>query len=349
MSDELAATLAKFAAEYAPLPITSAPFVSAQQKEADAQEGRRLARIRFAKWGANVVVALGVVYLLAAILLFRQPADEAIAAEVAKTAQTVLLLNASRDRPLKIDHAVAILREPVDARYRRYYAEVTLRLREPLYGPAVTNGTVRYRMLQESVQLARSTELKLDLFPDNDGPALPDMPRLIQVLHRGGEAMVVRVPFEAKKFGWKWRIEAPQLGRREGERELDGVPLSHFESAPYLIFGLPNTMETIRARTTAARDYLVAVAKASQRQAAGQSPRPEPFDPDRPAVQPAPVLFPAGSLPFDPNQPAVEPDPNQPAVEPNALLPGAFQGIDPNKPPTPSEEPPKARQPGQVY
>ena len=70
-------------------------------------------------------------------------------------------------------------------------------------------------MLQESLQWAREQELKLAALTLSARPPPPELPRLLQLLHRAGEPVVVRVPFEATKVGWGWRIKPPQLASHE--------------------------------------------------------------------------------------------------------------------------------------
>lgn len=318
VSDELATALARLAAEYAPLPLTTAPFVSARQKEADAREQRHRRRRQLLQLGAGAILALGAFHLLGTTLLFRFPADEALAAEVAKTAQLVLSLHSNAEQPLEIGRALPVLRDRADLRHLHYSAEVTLQLRQPLYVPAQTNGTVSYRLLQQSLSQALEKKRKLGLFPLNDGPPPPELPGLLQLAHRAGDRMVVRVPFEAAKFGWQWRIAPAQLAHRTVDRRFEGLPLARLNAGPYLIFGLPETMADIRARMAAAREYLLAVAREVQRRDAASSPamRP-PIDPDKLAVEPE-ASAPLGTWPpFDPDKPAVAPaNPPQPGPSP---------------------------------
>ncbi len=341
VSDELADALSKLAAEYAPLPITSAPFVSAKERELEIKEERRRQVVWLLKRGASVLLVLGLLAALSTVALFRAPSDENLAAEVAKTAQLVLPLYSTSDQPLQIDRAVAVLSDTFDRRYLRYYAEVTLRLREPLYGPAITNGTIVYRQLQESLRLAREQELKLNLFPMNDGPKAPELPRLIQLLHRAGEPLVVRLPFEARKFGWKWRIEPPQLAKRVATARFDGEPLRRFSGAPYLVFGVPETMAEFHERIGAARDYVTTITKEVQRSGVSGSDR-EPGLGEPPSIEVPAVVAPDPdpALNVDPDKPAI--DPNKPAADPTAIsVPGLPPPVDPNRPAVVPEKPTK--------
>ena len=326
VSDEMATALATLAAEYAPLPVTTAPFVSLKESAAEAQKRRRLRRRWLIKHGAGLLVGIGVLYAVAATLLFRAPSDEALAAEAAHTAQLLLPLYSSSAQPLEIASAIPVLSETFNSGYFRYHAEVTLRLRQPLYGPAQTNGTEGYLMLQLSLQGAHERALNAGLFSLNDGPKPPDLPRLIQLVHAAGEPLVVRVPFEAKKFGWEWRIQPPQLAKRTENGHFDGVPLSHYGDAPYLIFGIPETMPDIRARTDAARTYITTIVQEIQRHSA------ERASADAPVAEPAPLPpRPAYPVPLPGNLPMIDPD--KPAVESNAIsIPGVRRPIYPDRP-----------------
>lgn len=307
VSDELASALAKLAVEYAPAPVSTAPFVSVKDREGVVRAQRRVWRVRLLKGAGMIFVAACALHLLATTLLFRLPPAEALESEVAQTAQALLLLHTSGDRPLEITRAIPVLREEGDGRHLRYQAEVTLRLRQPLYGPALTNGTVNYRMLQTSLELARKQELMFEFFPAGDGPRPPDLPRLIHLTHRAGEAMIVRVPFEAERIGWKWRVAPSQLAKRTVDRRFEGSTLDRFNDAPYLVFGVPETMPDIRARMKAARDYVTAISREIQRRADVEAVVEAPAETADPALadrEAAPALD--AALLFDPNRPAVE-------------------------------------------
>lgn len=316
VSDELASALKALAAEYAPLPLTNSPFVSVKQREAEARERRRLWRVRLGKFGAGLVVGLGLLYFLASLVLFRYPTEEALTVEVAKTAQAVVLRYTRGERPLEIAGAVPVFRQKIGARHVRYYAEVTLRLRQPLFGAGVSNGTVSYRQLQESLQWAKAQELKFNFFALTGGPTAPELPRLIQEIHHRGEPMVVRVPFEAEQFGWRWRIKPPQFTYVAVDREFSGVTLEYFDATPYLIFGLPETMPIVRERMKAAKNFITAIAKEIQRHADVEAVAEKSPVEDRPAVDAPPGAATGSILPPNPDKPAVvpatEPTPDQP-------------------------------------
>ena len=333
VSDELAAALAKLAIEYAPLPLTSAPFVSVKQREAEKHERRRLRRRWMAKVGVTLIVAIGIFHLVAIEVIFRLPPTAVLEAEVAQAAQALILLYSSGDQPLETARAVPVMRDNIDSSRIRYYAEVTLRLRQALYGPAVTNGTVEYRLLQEGLERAREQRLKNNLFPLNDGPEPPGLPQLIQVVHRAGATMVVRVPFEAERFGWRWRIAPAQLANRTVDRRFEGAKLDRYADTPYLIFGLPETMPDIRGRMKAARTFVTAIAAEVQRHANVEAVVETPIGEPAPATTTNALPTDGSRLQFDPNKPAVEPDGPRLQVDPNKLA------VEPEKP-SKSDRPP---------
>jgi hypothetical protein len=216
---------------------------------------------------------------------------------------------------------------------------LTLRLQKSLYVPAVSNGTVMYRRLQEAVMMAREQEMRYNLFPASNGPAYPELPLLLQRTHQAGETFTVRVPFMARRFGWHWRLEAPPLELRVANRVLEGDSLDHYAGTPNLIFGGPSTLPEVRQRIKEANAYLLAVAKAVQRRADVVAVEPEPAD--KPA-QPDDDTRSVADRPALP----VEIDPNAPArteeVDPNA--PARIEKVDPNAPAI--EEPAKTGAPG---
>jgi hypothetical protein len=205
----------------------------------------------------------------------------------------------------------------------RYVAEVTLRLRQPLYAPANTNGTDAYRRLQESLQTAQADELKFQLFAAGSGPKAPELPLLLQLSHRAGEAFVVRVPFDATRTGWTWRIDPPQLGLRSIDTPFTGYALARYGGSPYLVFGTSESRTDIRQREKLARDYIVAVAKEVQKHAnveAVADAAPEAPAVELPQIAEAPAIELDSALPAAATQAAIDPD--APAIRlPESLAP----------------------------
>jgi hypothetical protein len=327
VSDELADALARLAEEYAAPAATTTPFVTLQQREAEARARRRAVRWRLAKVGAVAAVGLLAVHVLVTQVLFRYPKPEDLDAEAMKIAQAVVLLHSSGQQPLVIARAVAVPRDSFAPQDRRYYAEITLRLRHALYRPAQTNGTATYKQLQLSLARAREDAQKLRFVSDAKLPDPPAMPPLLQMVHRAGEPLAVRVPFEARRFAWKWRFPPAVLANRTVDKRFEGMVLDQFEP-PFLVFGAFEGMPEIRARMRAARDFIVAVTQQVQRHSDGSAVADTP-----PAV--APEDLPAiADLPvgFDPDKPAI--DPEAPALEADP------SGVAPELPTDPAPPPP---------
>ncbi|HUR60566.1 MAG TPA: hypothetical protein VM029_22790 [Opitutaceae bacterium] len=255
VSDELAEAMAAATAE---VETTSAAFTVAG-REAAARTARRRLRNQWAKITGAVVGGLVALHLLVTQVVNRAPSDAMLQAYGQGIAGTVVPYYSSVLQPLQVERTVVALNEAVDSRHLRYATEITLRLREPLYKPAFSNGTAAYRQLQESLQSARADELKFKLFEGKTAPEAAELPPLLQVSHPAGQPVVVRVPFEAHRFGWAWRLGPPLLDRRSASQRLEGEALTRFAGAPYLLFEDRATLGEIRRRSALARAYIVAV------------------------------------------------------------------------------------------
>lgn len=339
VSDELAAALKKLAAEYAAPAVTNTPFVTAMQRQEETQARKRESRRRLLKMAGVVLVAAVALHFTVTRILYRTPEPDAVETHVQALPELVLPFYSTSRQPLQPGTVVYTETDRVDANRIRYAAEVTLRLRKPLYVPASTNGTAAYRQLQESLQLARQRDIKFSLFPPGESPPHPELPLLLQVSHRAGESITVRVPFEARRYGWGWRLLPAQIPLRSVNRTFTGDSIDYYADTPYLIFGQSGSMAEVRLLMRQARAYIIAVAQEVQRhadvEAVVETPPPAPTpSPDAPAADPAAEAAnkPALSLEeltrlIDPNAPAVvvppgspgaSPDPSAPAIDPNA-------------------------------
>jgi len=309
LSSELAAAVAAATAHTAAAGYTAAPFITSMQKEALAREAKRHTRIRIAQFAAAAAVVLTALHFTATRTILRQPFESAVTAHVRELPAALLPLYSSARVPLQVDGVTIAQADRIDAANFRYVAAVTLRLRKPLYIPAVSNGTAAYRSLREALHAARDQELRYSLFPPSSRPIYPELPLLLQRVHQAGEAIVVRVPFTARRFGWNWRLTAPHLELRTANRILEGDSLERYAGSTVLIYGDSSTLADIRARVKKANEYVLAVAKAVQRQAyvvaVAAAPVVVPIQPDDATLPPAEddAGTPAG---FDPNAPAVE-------------------------------------------
>lgn len=315
ISDELAAAVEAATAE---MPgATAAPFISMMQREALARELRRQARVRWLIRGAIAAAVLIGLHFAITRFFYRAPSESALQDYADALTHAVVPLHSTSLQPLVPAGTVVTMTDHVSTNRIRYAAEVSLRLSQPLYIPAASNGTAAYRQMQQSLQYARERDLKFKIFEGKDGPAPPEMPLLIQVAHRAGERLTVRVPFEAKRFGWHWRIEPALLALRSTDRSFDGATIERFARSPYLIFGAPGTLGDMRRRIQSARAYIIALTKEVQKRADAEAIE-SPLDPA--------IAFMAAA---DPDAPAVAVDPDAPAVNPDA------PAVDPNAPAVP--------------
>jgi hypothetical protein len=270
LSSDLAAALAAVNAAAEVAGVTAAPFISVMQKQAVAREVKRIRRLRVAMWVGIAAVVCGLLHVAVTQVFYRIPAPPEVQTHAEQLKADLLPLYSTARQPLQVDTVKVSKPERIAGGRMRYVAEVTLRLRKPLYVPAASNGTAAYRQLQVSLQAARDQELRYNLFAEADAPEVPDLPMLLQTSHRAGDAIVVKVPFEARRFGWRWKLEAAQTGRRVANRGFDGNALEFFGDAQYLIYS-PQSLGEVRQRTKAAREYVTAVTKEVQRQAGGRA------------------------------------------------------------------------------
>lgn len=320
---------------------TATPFITVMQKEAVAREVRRRARWRWARYAAIAAVAGLLLHVAVTRFFHRTPTQEALDRHAQAIATEVLPLYTSAQQPLLLKAATIKPGGEADARHLHYVVEVTLQLQQPLYVPANTNGTENYRRLQESLQSARAQELKFKLFPAAGAPEAPELPLLIQVVHRAGETFKVRVPFAATRAGWGWHLEPAALKIRGTQTPFHGATLAHYAESSHLVFGTSEGRAEIRRRERLARDYIVAVTREIQKRADFQAvPELPPETPETdqplapgnaPAIDPTQPALPAAATPaLDPNTPAVDPD--APAIElPANIAPPPLKAPPPAK------------------
>jgi hypothetical protein len=142
--------------------------------------------------------------------------------------------------------------------------------------------------------------------------------------------VTVRVPFDARRFGWRWRLDPPEYGVRGANRTFTGLPLDRYAGTPTLIFGSPDSLTEVRDKMRLARNYITEVGKAMHYHDIAEAPAlgagadtAATAAPDAAAVAdpnaPARVDPNAAAQP-DPNAAAL-PDPNAPAVSVPGLKP----------------------------
>lgn len=319
----MAARIARYSglAEERP-PVKAVPFIAVMRREAAARDQRKALRIRWTRRVGFGVVALATLHVALTSFINPAPSDATLRAYVEALGPAILTLQSTPSQPLSLlSTSVRHSDRPASNRIR-YCAEITLVLAQPLYAPAASNGTVAYRQLQQSLQSARETNLRMKLISD-DGPQPPEMPLLIQTVHRAGERVTVRVPFEAERFGWRWRLGAPQVTGRTADRSFDGWTMERFASVPHILFGAPGSLAETRSRAECARAYIVAIANEVQKRADAAA---EDLPRANAAATAIPVLDRSGRI--DPYAPAVEPgvpafDPDAPAVSSKATTEAA--------------------------
>ncbi len=312
ISSELAAAVAAVNAQAAQPGYTAAPFITAMQREVVGREFQRRATLKFARIAGIVAVVVALLHVTVTRLIYAAPSEAALQTQVNRLPEALLPHFSTSRQPLQADGVVITQTDQIDARNFRYVASVTLRLRKPLYIGAVSNGTAQYRRLQQVLSTARDQELRFSLFSGGDAPEVPTLPLLLQQSHRVGEAIVVRVPFTARRFGWQWRIDAPQIALAIANRTFDGDSIERYAGLPHLIYGSPASLADIRRRVKAANNYVQSVAKTVQGQANVEAVAVTPVADSSLADQPAlpaaiAALADVEALPaFDPHAPAVE-------------------------------------------
>lgn len=309
MAAELAAAVATVTAQVAVPGSSTSPFITAKQREAVARELKRRSRIRHARFAGLAAIALVGLHFFVTRVASRTPAPAALQAHIQSLPDALLPFFSSTRQPLQVDGVTIVQADQIDGQHYRYVANVTLRLRKPLYAPATTNGTATYRRLQEALQAALEQQMRFNIFSSSEEPDVPEMPLLLQRMHQAGETISIRVPFIARRFGWRWRLDAPQVALHTANRMLQGDSLDRYADTPYLIFGAPETLAEVRARIKQASKYVVEVAKAVQRHAdvpAIQDPNALPALADAPAL-PAEATAVAAQANIE-SRPAVDPD-----------------------------------------
>lgn len=211
-----------------------------------------------------LVLALGLLalgYEFAQRTLNGAPSEAAIAAAGAEIGAQLLRQPAAQAVPLAYGGVAAKLRAPPDAARRDYEFSVTLRLREPLYAPADSNGAQAYLDLQRSVTDAHAQFVAARLHAAHPELATPvALPPLLAIAHRAGERHVVRVPVTATRGWFGWELK-PDFGKVRVAPAFVGDGLARWP-VPHLIFGRPESRETMRALQQDARAYVLAVQRA---------------------------------------------------------------------------------------
>lgn len=244
-------------------PLIELVDAAAQQRtERETEERRRaeaLGLVRLLGWALAGLVAF--VLLIEAVQFFandRPPADQ-LQAEADRVGAEVLRLVTVPGQPLALAEARAeFFGTPARGR-ADYDLVVTIELRAPLYAPADSNGVQPYLQLQRSLRDAHTRMLERGLFLRHAELSHPPvLPPVIALTHRAGDRIVCKVPLEAARGAWSWRLVSRLERRRDGGRRFAGEELER-QPATRLIFGAPGTREEMRRLMGEARAYILAV------------------------------------------------------------------------------------------
>jgi hypothetical protein len=192
----------------------------------------------------------------------RLPSDAALAAHGAQLGAEFLRTYASDAQPLSFGGSAAVRRDSPSATHARYEFTVTLRLREPLYAPAASNGAQAYLDLQRAVADAHGRFVASRRYADFPELANPvELPALLAMTHRAGERLIVRVPVTATRRLFGWRLASDLAAARVLTPAFTGEVLAR-QPAASLIFGQTGARDAMRQRQDEARAYVLAVQRA---------------------------------------------------------------------------------------
>jgi hypothetical protein len=241
---------------------TTARLVVARRTAESRQwtEAIGILRVILAAAAAVVLVVAG--YQLLQQLFNRVPSESALTSLGAEVGATLRQRHSSEAQPLEFAEARPVLQGEVTGGRARYEFSVTLRLREPLFAPAESNGTQAYRDLQRTVFDLQGRLVQSRLYsvrPDLAVP--PTLPLLLARTHRAGERLTVVLPVAAVRRVWGWQL-APQWEQaRMITPPLHGTVLAQ-QPARHLIFGTADGREAMAQLQRAARDYVLQVQRA---------------------------------------------------------------------------------------
>jgi len=244
-------------------PLIELVDAAAQQRAEEATQQRRRAEmlglVRLFALALGGVVALMLAVEAVQFWANDRPPERALREETARVAAEVLRRTAVPGQPVRLQSAEAEwLGRP--GRGRADYAiVVTLELRVPLYAPADSNGVQAYLQMQRSLTDAHRRMMERGLFAARPELAHPPvLPSLIAQTHRAGDRMVMRVPLEAVRGGWSWRLTAEPQRMRVAGRIFQGEELAR-QPQPHLVFGAPGVREEMRRLLQEGRRYILAV------------------------------------------------------------------------------------------
>ena len=235
---------------------SSPAFLSSAQREERELDTRRRKGRTLLRAATIAIAGLVAVYFLVLNTVFREPAPERLNQVAAALAPEVLRLYSNQEQPLEVVDFRAGIEVRRASDDMACQAEITLRLREPLFAPSDSNGTELYRSHATAIALAEGEALRRGLYADGKAPVPPLLPKVLRTAHRTGETLTVKIPFRALRFGWTWTCQPPELEHRRASRTLSGAVLAQQGSGPMLLLDSPQAQAGIRDLTRAAKDYL---------------------------------------------------------------------------------------------
>jgi hypothetical protein len=221
---------------YRPLPVKVVPrpevegakpwMTNGELQLLKAGHDRRRMRRR-----AVLVLGLGAVALLgllvgAQVVFFAKPTEAALSGQMVQVAQQALDTYSTPSVPLALSSTSVVLEQKLDRSRQRYQFTVSLRLLQPLYVPAHSNGTLEYDQLRIALKNARARPR--DENPQDMGGFPADLPQLVQRSHFAGEKTRITTTLEARRSGWSWKFSPLSRSPFVCRRPLQGSILHSF-------------------------------------------------------------------------------------------------------------------------
>lgn len=198
------------------------------------------------------IVGYFVVLELSLAMFAATPTDAALAAQVSQVAQQALATFSTPTVPLAVSGTAAVLEQKISRSRQLYQFTVSLRLLQPLYLPAHSNGTLEYEQLRLGLANAKSRSKSAG---QSDPGIFPvDLPQLVQRSHFAGEKTRITTTLEARRTGWWWRFAPLSGSKLVCRRPLQGTILSTFPHA--LVYDEVRPDPALRARLNEVRAFL---------------------------------------------------------------------------------------------
>jgi hypothetical protein len=230
------------------------------RRETEARRWSDLLRTLRAVGLAGLALMLaGLGFELAQRLFNPGPSDAQLARAGAALGAQFLADYSTEAQPLAFATAEPRLAARDGATRAQFDFTITLRLREPLYAPADSNGAQAYLDLQRSVAEAQRRLVAARLFhrhPELGAPVT--LPALLARTHREGERLTIRVPVAARRQLFGWKLEPDFAAAQVVTPGFVGEVLAR-QPSPHLIFNHADTRAQLRQLQAEARAYVLAV------------------------------------------------------------------------------------------